>query len=75
MKNGTSRTVSASARLKEVLERRIDNLGPEDYVFMDEYRKYTDVGISNKMLNLCKRAEVEHGDNLLNSIRLLSCGW
>jgi len=65
-KNGTKRTVPVSARLKEVLERRVDNLEPDDYVFTDEYGKYTNVRISNKVLHLCKRAKVQHGDNLLN---------
>ncbi|MBW2346065.1 MAG: site-specific integrase [Deltaproteobacteria bacterium] len=65
-KNGTRRTVPVSARLKEVLERRLDNLGPEDYVFTDDYGKYTNVRISSRMMHLCKRAKVQHGDNLLN---------
>jgi len=65
-KNGTRRTVPVSARLKEVLERRLDNLEPDGYVFTDEHGKYTNVRISNKLMHLCKRAKVQHGDNLLN---------
>jgi len=64
-KNGTRRTVPVSARLKEVLERRLDNLEPDGYVFTDEHGKYTNVRISNKLMHLCKRAKVQHGDNLL----------
>ncbi len=66
-KNGTRRTVPVSARLKEVLERRIDNLGPEDYVFTDHKGgKYTNVRTAGKMRCLCKRAKVLYGDKLLN---------
>lgn len=65
-KNGTRRTVPVSARLKEVLERRIDNLGLEDYVFTDKKGKYDNVRIANKTTAVCKRAKVQHGDNLLN---------
>lgn len=65
-KNGTRRTVPVSPRLKEVLERRIDNLGPEDYVFTDKRGKYDNVRIANKTTPVCKRAKVQHGDNLLN---------
>ena len=66
-KNGTRRTVPVSARLKEVLERHIDNLGPEDYVFTDHQgKKYTNVRIAGKLRCLCKRAKVPYGDKLLN---------
>jgi integrase len=65
-KNGTRRTVPVSPRLKEVLERRLDNLKPEDYVFTDQEGKYTNVRIAGKIRHLCKRANVQHGDKLLN---------
>ncbi len=53
------RTVPVSARLKGVLERHLDNLGPEDYVFTDRHGKYTNVRIYNKFKHLCKRAKVK----------------
>ncbi|UCD87039.1 MAG: tyrosine-type recombinase/integrase [Desulfobacterales bacterium] len=65
-KTGARRTVPVSARLKCVLERRLHNLDPEDYVFSDEKRAYTNVRISHKMKCLCEGAGVQHGDNLLN---------
>jgi integrase len=65
-KTGARRTVPVSARLKCVLERRLHNLDPEDYVFSDEKGAYTNVRISHKMKCLCERAGVQHGDNLLN---------
>ncbi len=65
-KNGTRRTVPVSAKLKSILEKHLDGLGPEDYVFTDELGKYTNVRISHKMEHLCERAGVQHGDNLLN---------
>jgi len=66
-KNGTRRTVPVSARLKEVLERRIDNLEPDGYVFTDDQgKKYTNVRIADKMRCLCKRSDISYGDKLLN---------
>jgi integrase len=65
-KTGARRTVPVSAGLKEILERRIENLNAEDCVFTDRRGEYTNVRISNKMMHLCKRAGVQYGDNLLN---------
>ncbi|HID29074.1 MAG TPA: hypothetical protein EYP19_03620 [Desulfobacterales bacterium] len=65
-KNGTRRTVPVSARLKEVLERRLDGLGPEDFVFADERGRYRNTRIATKFGRVCKRAGVKYGDNLLN---------
>lgn len=65
-KTGARRTVPVSAELKEVLERRLKNEDPEDPIFRDKHGPYTKVRVSNKMKHLCKRAKVQHGDNLLN---------
>jgi integrase len=64
-KNKTMRTVPVSPILKEILERRLDGLGPEDHVFGDG-RKYTKIRISWKFAQLCGRAGVTHGDKSLN---------
>ncbi len=69
-KNGARRTVPVSPRLKEVLKRRLQHLESEDRVFTRT--KQTQISpwnpglISRKMCYLCKKAELPHGDKLLN---------
>ncbi len=40
-KNGARRTIPVSARLKEVLKRRLQNIAGEDYVFTNGHKKLT----------------------------------
>ncbi len=63
-KNKTERTVPVSPRLKEILQRRLEGLEPEAYVFTHDGHKYTNMAVSARMQRLCKRAKVEHGDKL-----------
>ena len=60
-----------SPKLREVLERRLHGLGPDDYVFTyagrGGYKKqYTPVAVSIKFKALCKSAGISHGDKALN---------
>jgi integrase len=71
-KTGARRTVPVSARLGEVLERRLQGLRPDDYVFTyrgyGENRKpFTPVAVSIKFKQVCKDAGVVHGDKALNA--------
>ena len=65
-KTGARRTVPVSDKLKSVLERRIEGLDPEDYVFKNAKRKYANCDISYAMKAVCGKAGVAHGDKLLN---------
>lgn len=65
-KNKTRRTVPVSARLKEILERRLVGLDPEDRVFRNEGREFTAGSISHLFRRACKRAKVVWGDKARN---------
>jgi integrase len=65
-KTGARRNVPVSARLKEVLERRLDKLNTEDHVFSDKGGSYNNVRISAKTKFVCKKAGVQYGDKVLN---------
>ena len=65
-KTGARRTVPVSDRLKDVLERKIKSLDPEDCIFTNAGKKYTDVSISQAMKRTCEKAGVPYGDKLLN---------
>jgi integrase len=65
-KIGARQTVPVRARLKEVLQKRLENLDPEDPVFTDQLGAYKNILISKKMKQVCERAGGQHGDNLLN---------
>ena len=66
-KTKTRRTVPVSARLKEILERRLVGLGPEDRVFTDKGRKLSKYNVSDTMEAVCTKAGVPYGDKLLNA--------
>jgi integrase len=64
--------VPVSARLRDVLERRLQVLGPDDYVFTysgygKNRKPYTPVAVSIKFKQVCKDAGVVHGDKALNA--------
>jgi integrase len=66
-KTGARRTVPVSNELKEVLNRRLNGLGPDDYVFTYKGKKYRDgIVISQKMMTTCRRAQIPYGDKVLN---------
>ncbi|UCD32320.1 MAG: tyrosine-type recombinase/integrase [Desulfobacterales bacterium] len=54
-KTGARRTVPVSSRLKEVLKRRIENLKPEDYVFINKSKRYYNVLITTQMRFTCQK--------------------
>ena len=61
-KTGARRTVPVSERLKEVLENRLDGLGPDDYVFTDAGNKFKARSVSYRMNSVCDEAGVVYGD-------------
>jgi len=66
-KNKTRRTVPISPEFKEVLQRRLQGLGPEDRIFTKDGRKWYINKIALEMAAaLCKKAEIPYGDNTLN---------
>jgi integrase len=66
-KTGARRTVPVSEGLKEVLGRRLEGLGLDDYVFTHKGRKYSNAGIVVHMKNTCRWAKVPYGDKTLNA--------
>lgn len=65
-KTGARRTVPVSARLKEVLKRRIKGLDQDDYVFTNKGKKYYKVLVTTQMKTTCERASVVYGDKPKN---------
>jgi len=65
-KTGARRTVPVSARLKEVLKRRLKGLGPDDYVFTNKGKKYYKVLIAITMKAVCEKANIIYGDKPVN---------
>jgi integrase len=66
-KNKTPRTVPVSEKLKEVLQRRMEGLDPEDHVFTGENGgAWNQSQISERFKRACQRAEIPRGDKLLN---------
>lgn len=65
-KTGARRTVPVSPTLKEVLKRRLEGLEPEDYVFKNNGRRFSNFLISAKMNRLCNSIDIPHGDKVFN---------
>jgi integrase len=65
-KTGARRNVPVSARLKEVLKRRLEGLNPDDYIFTEDGRKYDRYVVRNRMISTCNRAGVVYGDKPVN---------
>jgi integrase len=65
-KTKTRRTVPVSARLKEILERRLEDLGAEDFVFATGEGPYSPHMVCLRMEAACKAAEIPYGDKFLN---------
>lgn len=65
-KNKTRRTVPISPILKEILQRRLNGLDPEDQVFTNKGKKFYQAIIRWKMRNCCEKAGVPYGDKLFN---------
>ncbi|MCJ7596193.1 MAG: site-specific integrase, partial [Desulfobacterales bacterium] len=65
-KTGARRTVPMSESLKEIFERRLKGLAPEDSVFTNGGKPYRNVNVIVKMKFACKRAGIPYGDKLLN---------
>ena len=65
-KTGARRNIPISARLKEVLQRRIKGLGPDDYVFTNKGKKNYKELITIQMKTVCDKAGVIYGDKPTN---------
>lgn len=65
-KNKTRRTVPVSARLKEILQRRLKGLGPEDYVFTKRRRRWNGNKIALDLTDVCEKAKIPYGDKIFN---------
>lgn len=70
-KTKARRTVPISPRLKEILERRLQGLETDDYVFTytgygDHPKPFTPVAVSIKFKQVCKQAGISHGDKAVN---------
>jgi integrase len=61
------RTVPISGRLKEIMERRLVGLRPEDRVFTDKGHVLLKYNVSDRMEAVCTNAGVPYGDKLLNA--------
>jgi len=66
-KTGARRTIPVSERLKEILERRLQGLDSDDYVFTDSGSKIRGQSVPYRLRLVCKDAEVPYGDKLLDS--------
>jgi integrase len=67
-KTQTRRTVPVSARLKEVLQRRLQGLGPDDHVFTTtDGGLFSTIMICDRMAAACKRTGIPYGDTALNA--------
>ena len=67
-KTGARRTIPVSARLKEVLQRRIIDLDSDDIVFTTESGiRYTIDTIKVRMKAACKKANIIYGDKPVNT--------
>lgn len=66
-KNQTRRTVPVSEKLKEVLQRRIKDLNPDDYVFTENGKKFTKNMVIKRMIKACKKAGIVYGDKPVNA--------
>ena len=66
-KTKARRTVPISGRLKEILERRLVGLQPEDRMFTNRGKALAISRVSDKMKTLCIKAGVPYGDKLLNA--------
>jgi integrase len=65
-KTKTRRTVLVSPRLKEVLQRRIEGLDDEDYVFSRNDKRIYPTIITYTMRRVCKDADIIYGDKAVN---------
>jgi integrase len=66
-KTQTRRTVPVSPRLKEVLQRRLMGLGPDDHVFRTTNGGlFSTLMIGDRLAAACERAGIPYGDKVLN---------
>ncbi len=65
-KTGARRNVPVSAKLKEVLQYRIKDLDPDDYVFTESGKKFDRFVVRNRMRGTCKKAGIIYGDKPIN---------
>jgi integrase len=67
-KTGARRNIPIGERLKEVLERRIKDLGQDDPIFTTKKGKpYRKELIVQQMKAVCKKARIPYGDKILNA--------
>lgn len=65
-KTGARRNIPVSPKFKEVLQRRIKGLGPDDYVFTNKGKRYYKELITIQMKTVCDKAKVIYGDKPTN---------
>lgn len=65
-KTGARRNVPVGESLKEVLVRRLEGLGPDDYVFTNKGEKWTSPNVTHWMKAVCEKAGITYGDKALN---------
>ena len=65
-KTGARRNVPVSGRLKEVLQRRVKGLDPDDYVFTNKGKKYYKELVTIQTKTVCDKAGVIYGDKPKN---------
>jgi integrase len=66
-KTGAERVVPVSDTLKEMLQRRLEGLNPNDRVFTREDGKhFTTNSFSDRMRTLCRQLDIPYGDKLLD---------
>ncbi len=66
-KTGARRTVPVSPRLKDVLQRRMQGLDAEDYIFTTSRGfKIHSNNIPRSMRAVCEKAGIVYGDNVFN---------
>jgi len=64
VKNREVKYVPISDELAEVLERRLEGLGPDDLVFTDRGNPWYNALVRNRMVTYCKKADVLYGDKI-----------
>jgi integrase len=66
-KTGARRTVPVSPILKKVLQRRLEGLGPDDYVFTFNGKRVYTADVTNRMQSLCEKCGIPYGDKIRNA--------
>jgi integrase len=65
-KNKTRRTVPVSPMFKKVLQHRLKDLNPGDFIFTQKGKKWTADKIAIYIKEACEKAKIPYGDKVLN---------